>query len=89
MSLLWDSLDPFVAGSGGWVARGARVRTVSVVERWEEPLFRERFQRTPRRSVNLDWPPRFDIVRQVRIFRPADRELYLRGGKVPTEYILR
>jgi Dolichyl-phosphate-mannose-protein mannosyltransferase len=87
-SLLWDSLDPAALESAvTWLLlRG--FEPYLVLERWEEPLFRDRFM--PATSLGqLDWPPRFDIVRQVRIFKPADREIYLKGGTVPTSYILR
>ena len=88
MSLLWDSLDPLALESAvGWLSmRG--FEPYLLLERWEEPLFRDRFMHATSLG-QLDWPPRFDIVRQVRIFKPADREIYRRGGTVPTEYILR
>ena len=87
-SLLWDSLDPSSLDQAvAWLAaRG--FEPYLLVERWEEPIFRERFQgRSP--LAQLDWPPRFDVVRQVRIFRPADREPYMRGGEVSTAHVVR
>jgi hypothetical protein len=55
-----------------------------LLERWEEPLFRERFQGMP--TGALDWPPAAEIGGQVRIYRPEDRERYLKGIATPTEY---
>jgi hypothetical protein len=56
-----------------------------VVERWEEEGFRSRF--AGQRFGGLDWPPRYDVDRRVRIFLPEDRERYLAGEPVPTETI--
>jgi hypothetical protein len=87
-SLLWDSLEPAsLDQTVTWLTvRG--FEPYLLLERWEEPLFRKRFERGSAIG-RLDWPPRFDIVRQVRIFRPADRDPYMRGEAVPTAYILR
>jgi hypothetical protein len=86
-AVLWDSLDPVVAEKAiGWLsARG--LEPYLLLERWEEPLFRERFA-AGTDFGNLDWPPRFDIDRQVRIFKPSDRAAYVQGQSIPTEYIL-
>jgi hypothetical protein len=88
MSLLWDALDPPALEQAiAWLStRG--FEPYLLLERWEEPLFRERFA-SATSFGQLDWPPRFDIVRQVRIFKPGDRTIYVQGGAVPTEYILR
>lgn len=86
-SMLWDSLEPTAAdGALAWLSsRG--LEPYLLLERWEEPLFRARFG--ARTEVgNLDWPPRFDIDRQVRIFKPSDRAAYMQGQLIPTEHIL-
>jgi hypothetical protein len=86
-SILWDSLTPeWLDRAVEWLtARG--FQPFIVVEQWEEPRFRERFQ--GRSLVGaLDWPPRYEIDRQVRIYKPADRAAYLRGDPVPTEYVV-
>ena len=87
-SLMWDSLDPGALDSAvDWLSsRG--LEPFLLLERWEEPLFRERFGA---RSTlgQLDWPPRFDIDRQVRIFSVADRARYTGGENIFTEYVLR
>jgi hypothetical protein len=51
----------------------------------EEPLFRQRFSAQSALG-RLDWPPAAEIVSQVRVYRPDDRERYLRGAQPPTEY---
>ena len=35
----------------------------------------------------LDWPPKYEIDRVVRIFDPKDRAKYDRGENVDTEYL--
>lgn len=87
-SLLWDSMDPGALETAvGWLSsRG--LEPFLLVERWEEPLFRERFAEEGALG-QLEWPPRFDIDRQVRIFSFSDRDRYARGDDVQTEYILR
>jgi hypothetical protein len=49
-------------------------------------MFRARF-RGASEAGGLDWPPRFDLNRQVRIFDPADRARYLAGEGYPTENV--
>ena len=83
-TLVWDALDP------GWLDRAiAYLRTRGyepylLLERWEEPAFRQRFAGSA--VARLDWPPAAEIAGQVRIYRPDDRERYLSGTGVPTEY---
>ena len=83
-TLVWDVLDP------AWLDRAiayTRMRGLEpylLFERWEEPIFRQRFAGSA--AGTLDWPPAAEIAGQVRIYRPADRERYLRGELAPTEY---
>jgi hypothetical protein len=83
-TLAWDALDP------GWLDRAvAYLRTRGyepylLFEGWEEPNFRQRFVGSS--IAKLDWPPSAEIAGQVRIYRPDDRERYLRGVAAPTEY---
>jgi hypothetical protein len=87
-AILWDSLDPASLDKAvSWLAERGRDPYI-LVERWEEPLFRERFANHSS-LADLDWPPRFDIERQVRIFKPADRAIYFGGGTIPTENVIR
>ena len=85
--ILWDSLDPDALDPAiAWLsARG--LEPFIVVEQWEEPRFRERFEGRSALGA-LDWPPRYEIDRQVRIFKPSDRDAYLKGASVPTEHII-
>jgi len=84
-TLVWDALDP------AWLDRAiayTRMRGFEpylLFERWEEPIFRQRF--TGSSIGALDWPPAAEIASQVRIYRPDDRERYLRGNGGPTEYV--
>jgi hypothetical protein len=86
-SILWDSLDPaWLDRALTWLT-GQGLEPFIVVEQWEEPGFRARFEGHSPVGA-LDWPPRFEIDRQVRIYKPSDRAAYLRGDSVPTETIL-
>jgi hypothetical protein len=83
-TLVWDGLDP------AWLDRAlVYVRTRGyepylLFERWEEPIFRQRFAGSM--VARLDWPPVAEIAGQVRVYRPDDRQRYLGGVGVPTEY---
>jgi hypothetical protein len=83
-TLVWTALDP------EWLERALAFiesrgfEPYLLFERWEEPLFRARFAGTS--TGALDWPPAAEIAAQVRIYRPRDRERYLRGDAPPTEY---
>jgi hypothetical protein len=83
-TMVWTALDP------EWLERALAFierrgyEPYLLFERWEEPLFRARFAGTS--TGALDWPPAAEIAAQVRIYRPRDRERYLRGDAPPTEY---
>jgi hypothetical protein len=83
-TLVWDALD------AAWLDRALaylRMRGYEpylLFEGWEEPIFRQRFSAST--MAKLDWPPAVEIAGQVRIYRPDDRERYLRGDAAPTEY---
>lgn len=83
-TLVWDVLDP------AWLDRAiayGRMRGLEpylLFEGWEEPIFRQRFAGSA--VARLDWPPAAEIAGQVRIYRPEDRERYLRGDATATEY---
>jgi hypothetical protein len=83
--MVWDALDPgWLDEAVSWLQIHGRQPAI-VVERWEEEGFRSRF--AGQRFGGLDWPPRYDVDRRVRIFLPEDRERYLAGEPVPTETI--
>ena len=82
-AVLWDSLDPaWLDRSIAWLTEQGYTPVV-VVERWEEPLFRERF--ASQLYGALDWPPRFDVDSRVRVLVPSDRARYLAGEAIVTE----
>jgi hypothetical protein len=85
-AVLWDSLDASALDLAvEWLTQNGREPYI-LIEDWEEPAFREKFSQHS--SIGgLDWPPRFDIERRVRIYRPADRDTFFRGGNVPTEVV--
>jgi hypothetical protein len=85
-AVLWDSLDP------AWLDRAVTwlgsqgLQPYLLIERREELDFRARF-RGQSDLGRLDWPPRFDVSRQVRIYDPADRARYLAGESYATENV--
>jgi hypothetical protein len=56
------------------------------VESWEEPRFRSRFG-DHSDIGKLDWPPKYEVDRVVRIYDPHDRPRYHRGDRVDTEFL--
>ncbi len=83
-AVLWDSLDPeWLDRAVAWLTAQKRTPYI-LVERREEAEFRDRFGGQSEIGA-LDWPPRFNIGGQVRIFDPADRARYLAGESYPTE----
>jgi hypothetical protein len=83
--VLWDSLDPeWLDRAVAWLESQGRTPAI-VIESWEEPTFRRRF---PTQALgSLDWPPRFRVDSQIRIFVTADRPRYLAGEPVSTEVV--
>lgn len=85
-AVLWDSLDPaWLDRAVQWLAANGRVPYI-LLERREEAEFRDRFRGHAAIGA-LDWPPRFNIGGQARIFDPADRARYEAGEAYPTENI--
>ena len=84
--VMWDSLDPaWLDRAVTWLKSKGQQPFV-LLERREEADFRARF-RVQSDIGKLDWPPRFDVNREVRIFDPDDRARYLAGEAYPTENI--
>jgi len=80
--VVWDALDPvWLDRAVAWLTDHDRAPAI-VVERSEEAGFRERF--AGQTYGALDWPPRYDVDRRVRIFLPEDRARYLSGEPVVT-----
>jgi hypothetical protein len=85
-ALVWEALDPaWLDRSIEWLRTHGH-RPYILVESWEEPGFRARFS-SHSDLGKLDWPPRYEIDRVVRIYDPGDRAAYHRGERVNTEYL--
>lgn len=85
-AVLWDSLDPaWLDRAVAWLGAHGRVPYI-LVERREEGEFRDRFRGHAAIGA-LDWPPRFNVGGQARIFDPADRVRYEAGESYPTDNI--
>jgi hypothetical protein len=84
-TLVWDQLPPESLEQALTYVRQRGYEPFLLFERWEEPVFRNRFG--GRDTAALDWPPAVEIATQVRIYRPGDRARYLQGTAPPTEYV--
>ncbi|MFA5908362.1 MAG: hypothetical protein WC815_06285 [Vicinamibacterales bacterium] len=83
-AVMWDALDPaWLDRAVAWLTAQGRTPYI-LTERGEEAEFRRRFSAHSNLGA-LDWPPRFNIGGQARIFDPADRARYLAGEGYPTE----
>lgn len=83
-TLVWDVLDPAWLDRAIAFAREQGFEPYLLFERWEEQEFRRRFSDSALGA--LDWPPTAEIGSQVRIYRPADRQRYVAGENVNTEF---
>jgi hypothetical protein len=85
-AVAWAGLDPaWLDRSLSWLDAQGRTPYI-LLESWEEPAFRGRFA-AHSDIGKLDWPPKYEIDRVVRIFDPKDRAKYDRGENVSTEYL--
>jgi hypothetical protein len=85
-ALTWAGLDPaWLDRALAWLDENGHTPYI-LVESWEEPAFRNRFGNHSDIG-KLDWPPKYEIDRVVRIFDPRDRARYDRGETVNTEYL--
>jgi hypothetical protein len=84
--VMWDALDPdWLDRAVSWLNAQGR-STFILVERREENEFRARFGNRSALGA-LDWPPRFDLNRQARLFDTADRSRHLQGEVYSTENV--
>lgn len=84
--VMWESLDPaWLDRALTWLRSTGRA-PYFLFERREEPEFRARFREHSALGA-LDWPPRIDLRRQIRIYDPADRDRYMAGESYTTENI--
>jgi hypothetical protein len=84
-TLVWDALDPAWLDRAVAFTRERGFEPFLLLDSTEEAAFRQRFALS--QIARLDWPPLIEIAPQVRVYRPADRERYLRGEVQPTEYV--
>jgi hypothetical protein len=85
-ALAWAALDPdWLDRSLDWLMHNGR-KPYILVESWEEAAFRSRFG-SHSAVGRLDWPPKYEIDRVVRIYDPQDRVRYDRGEHVATEFL--
>lgn len=82
----WDTLEPDALDRTLAFVRERGYPPYLLLEIDEEQAFRERFRGT---SVlgNLDWPPRVQVGRTIRLYDPLDRARFLEDGKVRTEFV--
>ena len=84
LSIAWDGFRPEDLEPTLAVLQRAGRRPYLLFETFEEPRFRDRFAGvTP--LAALDWPPIAVIGRDVRLFDPADRDVYAAGGRPALE----
>jgi hypothetical protein len=85
-ALTWAGLNPaWLDRALSWLEDNGHTPYI-LLESWEEPAFRTRFGNHSDIG-KLDWPPKYEIDRVVRIFDPKDRVRYDRGENVATEYL--
>jgi hypothetical protein len=84
-TLVWDGLPPEWLDRALAFVRAQGFEPYLLLESWEEPEFRRRFQGSG--IAELDWPPMAEVTAQVRIYDPNGRDQYFRGVSAPTEYV--
>jgi len=84
-TLVWDALDAAWLDRAVAFVRESGFEPYFLLDSGEEAAFRQRFSGSV--LARLDWPPAIEIAPQIRIYRPGDRERYLRGELPPTEYV--
>jgi hypothetical protein len=82
----WTALEPAWLDRALDYLRSRGFEPYFLIERMEEQQFREHFAAASPLGA-LDWPPAYEVSSQVRIYRPADREAFLKGSSRPTEYV--
>jgi hypothetical protein len=82
----WDTLEPGSLDQALMFVRDRGYPPYLLLEIDEEPAFRERFSRASAIG-NLDWPPRVQVGRTIRLYDPLDRARFLADGRVRTEFV--
>ena len=87
-TLSWDALDPTWLDRVLQACRSRGLAPYFAVEAWEREAFRRHFRgHSP--AGDLDWPPRATIGNAIFVYDPADRDRYMAGERIPTEFITR
>jgi hypothetical protein len=85
-ALTWGGLEPdWLDRALTWLDQHGHTPYI-MLESWEEPAFRSRFGNHSDVG-KLDWPPKYEVDRTVRIYDPKDRPRYDRGERIETEYL--
>lgn len=84
-TLVWDALDASSLDTAVAFAVSQGREPYLLLASGEEAAFRERF--TGSALARLDWPARVEVSPQVRLYAPADRDRYLRGEPLRTEFV--
>jgi hypothetical protein len=86
LSVLFDQIEPeWLDRAVAFLEREGRPPYI-LLEAWEEPAFRARFERHSEYGA-LDWPPMAQIGTEVRLYNPADRARYYAGAVTPMERV--
>ena len=86
LSVLFDQIEPeWLDRAVAFLEREGRPPYI-LLEAWEEPAFRARFERHSEYGA-LDWPPMAQIGTEVRLYNPADRARYYAGEATPMERV--
>jgi hypothetical protein len=85
-TLSWDTLEPGSLDQALAFVRGRGDTPYLLLEIDEESAFRDRF-RGASALGQLDWPPRIQVGRTIRLYDPVDRTQFLKDGKVRTAFI--
>ena len=85
-TISWDAIDPAWLDRVFSVCRARGLTPYLAIEAWEIEAFRTRFGgRSP--AADLDWPPRATLGNVIFVYDPADRDRYLAGERIPTEFV--
>jgi hypothetical protein len=85
-TLLWDTFEPGTLDQTLAFVRDHGYTPYLLLESEEEPAFRERF-RGASAIGGLDWPPRVQVGRTIRLYDPLDRARFLADGQVRTRFV--
>jgi hypothetical protein len=86
-TLSWDAIEPDWLDRVFVECRARGLVPYLAVEAWEMDAFKSRFRgHSP--SADLDWPPRATLGNVIYLYDPEDRDRYLAGERIPTEFVM-